>query len=101
MQEKKEILKKEILKCIDICNKEMKLRESGFEGESSIEQIKEIIIPELYQLLDELDNSNDNFKERKYLISFAYAFKIWNWNMEKPTNLYTQLTKINNIYKNM
>lgn len=40
-------------------------------------------------------------KEQRYLYSFANAFKVWGWNIQKPTEIFILLTELNNEYKNI
>lgn len=89
--------KKELLECIDICEKEISNRTQGIKGESTIEQIKEVILPELNELLANIE-SKQLPKERKYLNSFANAFTVWGWNTQNPTELFVLLTKLNNNF---
>lgn len=40
-------------------------------------------------------------KGERYLNSFACAFTIWGWDMQKPTEIFILLTELNNEYKNL
>jgi len=90
---------------IDICKslfeQELKNRKKGKEGESSIEQIENIILPELNQLLEIIDNDQLPPQSERYLLSFANAFKVWGWNMQQPTELFVQLVKLDDAYKKL
>lgn len=90
---------------IDICKslfeQELKKRKKGKEGESSIEQIENIILPELNQLLEIIDKDQLPPKSERYLLSFANAFKVWGWNMQQPTELFVQLVKLDDAYKKL
>ena len=63
MEDFKDIL----LKTITLCNVELKNRKNGLNGESTIEQLEKIIIPELNKLLSIISNNQLPPKERRYL----------------------------------
>lgn len=90
-----------LIKTIQICNKELANRKNGILGESTEEQLTKIIIPELEQLKEMIDTNQLVAKEQRYLISFAYAFKVWGWNMQEPSELFSMLAKLNNEYKTL
>lgn len=58
------------------------------EGESSSEQLKEVILPELKEVLSVIDNRQLPPSEERYLNSFANAFTVWGWDMQNPTELF-------------
>jgi len=91
-------LKADIKNCIEICKAEILKRKNGISGESTIEQLESVILPELKELLKRLEDNNLPTKSERYLNSFAYAFKVWGWNMETPSELFIKLTEINNNY---
>lgn len=93
--------KNEVLKAINLCNKELLDRKSGIEGESTVEQLEKIIIPELEHILEIINKQQIPPKEQRYLNSFANAFTVWGWNMQKPTKLFVLLTEIHNMYKRL
>lgn len=39
-------------------------------------------------------------QNERYLVSFAYAFKEWGWDMKNPSELYKKLCEIHNLYEN-
>lgn len=92
------ILNAEKLK--NLCYNELSERESGIIGESSIHQLKQII-QELDEITDKISSGNIPHKSNRYLVSFAYAFKEWGWNMQNPTELYVSLCRLNTSYKNL
>ncbi len=92
------IFKQNILDLITLSAKELEKRKSGIHGESTIQQLEEVIIPELNGLLDKIETDNLPPKEKRYLNSFAYAFKVWEWNMQAPTELYVRLSRLNQDY---
>lgn len=93
--------KEKILKAIKLCNEELVNRKNGVFGESTEEQLKNIILPELTQLLTMLNSNQLPAKEQRYLNSFANAFTVWGWNMQEPTEIFVLLTELNNEYKNL
>jgi hypothetical protein len=93
------IFKKDVINCISVAEKELKLRKSGIDGESTSEQLENVILPELKHLLDIIENGNLPPQNERYLISFGNAFRVWGWNMQKPTKLYLQLLNLNSNYK--
>ncbi len=93
--------KEKILRAIKICNEELVNRKNGVLGESTEEQLENIIIPELTQLLMMLNNNQLPAEGQRYLNSFANAFTIWGWNMQEPTEIFVLLTELNNEYKNI
>ena len=85
--------------CIKQCKFEINNRKKGIKGESSLIQLEQFILPELNQLIEKIETNNLPPKSERYLISFANAFTVWGWNMKKPTELFLQLTKLNNDYQ--
>lgn len=93
--------REKILRAIKLCNEELVNRKEGMLGESTEEQLKNIILPELTQLLTMLNRNQLPAKEQRYLNSFANAFTVWGWNMQEPTEIFVLLTELNNEYKNI
>ncbi len=93
--------REKILRAIKLCNEELVNRRKGVLGESTEEQLKNIILPELTQLLTMLNSNQLPAKEQRYLNSFANAFTVWGWNMQEPTEIFVLLTELNNEYKNI
>lgn len=87
--------------CLDLCNKKLLYLKNGGIDECTIEQLTETIIPELEYILKNIDECNLPPHNKRYLISFAYAFKDWAWNMNDPSELYIQLANLNNEYNNL
>lgn len=93
--------REKILKTIKLCNDELAKRKNGVLGESTEEQLENIILPELTQLLEMMNNNQFPAKEQRYLNSFAHAFTVWGWDMQKPTEIFVLLTELNNEFKNI
>ncbi|MEG0578177.1 MAG: hypothetical protein RR500_10035 [Bacilli bacterium] len=96
-----EKFKRELLKCIDLCDEELNERSNGVEGESTTEQLNTIILPELKEVLAIINDGQLPPVEERYLNSFASAFMIWGWDMQNPTELFVSLAKLNNDYKGL
>lgn len=94
-----EVFKKKILKAIQLCNEELLNRSNGIEGESTIDQLKSTVIPELHYLIEMIENDNLPLNQDRYLNSFANAFTVWGWDMNNPTDLFKALVELNNMYK--
>ncbi len=93
--------KTDIKECVKLCEIELNERKRGVPGESTIEQLENTIIPELSNLLQNIHLNKLPPEKDRYLISFAYAFKVWGWDMQNPTQLYTKLNALNNDYKKL
>lgn len=91
--------REKVLQAIRICNEELENRKRGVSGESTEEELKNVILPELNRLLGMIDNRQFPPQEERYLNSFAHAFTVWGWNMQKPTQLFVLLTELNKEFK--
>ena len=87
--------------CLELCNEKLLYLKNGGKDECTIEQLTETIIPELEYILKNIDEFNLPSHNKRYLISFAYAFKDWAWNMINPSELYIQLANLNDEYCNL
>ncbi|MEA4833306.1 MAG: hypothetical protein VB118_11925 [Oscillospiraceae bacterium] len=95
-----EKFKGDIKECINLCNVELNNRRNGINGESTIGQLEEVVIPELNKLL-KIEQDDLPPTENRFLDSFASAFKDWGWNMRKPTKLYVMLLHLDVSYKKL
>lgn len=93
--------KRKIIKIIKICDNELQNRKAGILGESTEEQLKGTILPELYRLLELINNNQLPPVQERYLESFANAFTVWGWNMQKPTEIFKLLAELNSDYKKL
>ena len=93
--------RKDVLKCKEMCFEELQKRERGIEGESTTEQLKTVILPELDELLIIFDKKNFPPSQERFLNSFANAFTTWGWSMQNPTELFLMLNKLNDEYKEL
>lgn len=94
----KEKFREEVMNLIDICILEIQHKKAGINGESTIEQLQNIVLPELNELIIKIDNNELPPSLDLYLLSFANAFKVWGWDMNNPTKIFTKLSYINNHY---
>lgn len=83
----------------ELCNTELEKRRKGLPGEGTVEQLEEIILPELYRLQKDVSAKRFPPKESRYIYSFACAFTVWGWNMQKPSELFILLKELNDDYK--
>ena len=97
---KVETFKKMVAEALKISKDELFRRTHGMPGESTVEQLEKIIIPEL-EKLSKMDYSNLPPIEDRYLLSFADAFRIWEWSMINPSRLYILLVTLNKEYKKL
>ena len=81
-----------------LCEQEVEKRKQGIDGEATLEQLTEMIIPEMKELLINIEKRLLPTKSKRYLVSFAYAFKVWSWDMRYPTELYMKLNDLDNHY---
>lgn len=95
-------LREKTLKTLELCKEELEKRKNGVEGESTVEQLENCIIPELTQFLEKIDKGEiPPTKEKRFLYSFAYAFKVWGWNMGQPTEIFELLAELNDEYEEL
>ncbi|MBB6214119.1 hypothetical protein HNQ80_000188 [Anaerosolibacter carboniphilus] len=91
----------DIINCINLCKAEIVKRKKDISGESTMEQLENVILPELEALLQKAKVGNLPPKADRYLNSFANAFRVWGWDMETPTELFVKLTELNNNYRDL
>lgn len=97
-----DILRNEIIECMELCQSELENRKNGIEGEVTIEQLQEVIIVDLNEILLKLDSKNIPLKRLdRYSLAYGSALKMWNWNTEKSKELYIKLAKIHYDYQNL
>ena len=93
--------KQDVLACIELSEKELADRRKGINGESTIDQIENTILPDLNRVLKIIEQEELPPQQDRYLVSFAYAFRVWGWDMQNPTELYIKLSKLNEHYKDI
>ena len=98
--EKVKMFKKNLEKALDISKDELRRRKNDMPGEITVEQLEEVIIPELEKLL-KMDYNNLPPVEDRYLISLAYALKVWGWSMKNASTLYLLFVKLHEDYKKL
>jgi len=98
--EKIKMFKEKVERALDISRDELRRRKNDMPGESTVEQLEEIIIPELEKLLV-MDYSDLPPANKRFLLSYAYAFRVWEWSLLNPTRLYDLLLELNEEYKKL
>ena len=92
----------DIQDCLSLANKELCDRKNGILGESTIKQLENYIIPDLTDLRSKIERNDPlppNTQQYRYVASFGNAFKVWNWDMAKPSELYLKLLRLNENYR--
>lgn len=95
---KERLFKKKAEKALAMSLCELEKRKMGIQGESTIQQLEKTIIPELKEFMTN-DLQNLPPKEERFLVSFANAFKAWEWGMRNSTKLYDLLEELYYEYK--
>ncbi|MBC8597159.1 hypothetical protein [Qingrenia yutianensis] len=98
--EKVRLFKKKVDIALRISKDDLRRRKNDAPGESTIEQLEETIIPEMEKLL-KMDYDNLPPAKDRYLVSFAYAFRVWEWSMVNTTRLFDLLVELNREYKEL
>ena len=91
----------DIKACLKLCNEILEDFEKGIVHECTKEQVTDIIIPEMNKLLEFAESGRFPPQDKRYLISFAYAFKDWGWDMSNPTELYLCLVNLDREYRGL
>ena len=98
--EKVKLFKKKVDIALRISKDDLRRRKNDAPGKSTIEQLEETIIPEMEKLL-KMDYNNLPPVEDRYLISLAYALKVWEWSMKNASTLYLLIVKLHEDYKKL
>ena len=98
--EKVKLFKKKVDIALRISKDDLRRRKNDAPGESTIEQLEETIIPEMEKLL-KMDYDNLPPAKDRYLVSFAYALKVWEWSMKNASTLYLLIVKLHEDYKKL
>ena len=98
--EKVKLFKKKVDIALRISKDDLRRRKNDAPGESTIEQLEETIIPEMEKLL-KMDYDNLSPAKDRYLLSFAYAFRVREWSMMNNTRLFDLLVELNREYKEL
>jgi len=93
----------DISDCVDLCNQYVADRKNGIEGEATLKQLENEILPELNKFIELIDENKLPLPKKlneRYFLSFAKAFTmVWSWNMRNPTALFDKLCELNKNYK--
>lgn len=87
------------MKTIELCKIELEKRRKGVTEEGTVEQLEEIILLELYKLQRDVSVKIFPSKESRHIYSFACAFTVLGWNMQKLSELFILLKELNDDYK--
>lgn len=95
-------LQSDISKALKLCENELANRKNGIAGESTVEQLEEVVIPELKQVLYRI-TSDDGLpaKEQRTLRFLSDARVYWAWNTRNPTELFALLLEVNDEYSQL
>jgi hypothetical protein len=87
--------------CIKEAELQLQNRINGIDGEGTVYQIQDVILPELYALIESI-NDETFFEippQNRYLVSFAHILKSWGWNLQKASVLGKKIARINQYIK--
>jgi hypothetical protein len=87
--------------CIKEAEFQLQNRVNGIDGEGTIYQIQDVILPELKTLKQSV-NDETFFKippQNRYLVSYAYILKSWGWNLQKASILGGKIARIDRYIK--
>ncbi len=95
-------LQNDISRALKLCETELTDRRNGIPGESTEEQLEEVVIPELKRILCQL-TSDQEFpeKEQRVLRFLSDARVYWGWDTRNPTELFMLLTEVNEEYNQL
>ena len=92
-------LKEKVKYCLELSKIELENRKNGINGEGTIEQLEEDVIPDLTRFLKILENKEiPKNRQQRYLNSFGCAFRMWEW---EPSELYVKLSEIHHDYQDL
>lgn len=88
----------DVSKALKLCESELANRKNGIPGESTEEQLEEVVIPELKRILSQIADSQFPEREQRNLRFLSDARVYWGWNTRNPTELFALLIEINEEY---
>lgn len=91
-------LHSDVTKALKLCENELVNRRNGIPGESTEEQLEEVVIPELKEILSQINGSQFPEKEQRKLRFLSDARVYWGWNTRNPTELFALLIELNEEY---
>lgn len=86
-------------KCIKLC--EGKIKNEQKNDECTSEQIRSVILPEMMKLKSIGKSTDLPSADKRFIDSYACAFKTWGWDMKNPSALFRIIAKINDEYKKL
>lgn len=91
-------LQNDVTRALKLCETELADRRNGISGESTEEQLNDVVIPELKRILSQIADSQFPEKEQRTLRFLSDAKVYWGWNTRNPTELFALLTEVNDEY---
>lgn len=90
-----------ITKCIEICVQ--KLQNPNENDECSKDNILDVIIPDMVDLSRRTLTGDLPHRKstNRFSMSFAYAFTSWGWDINNPSELFSLLREINDLYSKL
>lgn len=88
-----------LLKCKELTLEDINKLKNGTKLSSTIEQLQDVVLPELEKLIREYDDDifpKKTLLEDRWIHSFAMAFKMWCWDYDYE--LFESLSKLNELY---
>lgn len=71
---KEGLFKDKIIYTINLCNGELANRKNGLAGESTVEQLEDVILPELKELLEKVNNNQYPHRKYRYLVRMRLRY---------------------------
>lgn len=90
-----------LLKCRELTLEDINKLKDGAILSSTIEQLQDVVLPELEKLIDEYDGGifpKKTFEDR-WIHSYAMAFKVWCWDYNYE--LFKLLVRLNELYEKL
>lgn len=91
----------DVTKALKLCETELTGRRNGIPGESTVEQLEEVVIPELKKILSQIADSQFPEKEQRTLRFLSDARVYWGWNTRNPTELFALLIELDEEYNQL
>ena len=94
-------MKKTILKCRELTLEDINKLNNGVVLSSTIEQLQNVVLPELEKLIQDYEDGNHSKKifEDRWIHSYAMAFKMWCWDYNYE--LFISLVRLNELYRKL
>ncbi|MCL2862079.1 MAG: hypothetical protein FWE22_06685 [Firmicutes bacterium] len=98
----KKQFKCDLEKLISICEKELKNRKYGINGDGTIQQIENVILPELYDWIKKVETNNMPPKNERWFACAAHVLQ-WglDWNMKNPSEMMLMIGEVDTKFCNL